>query len=177
MTYLYDAEVGTTGPIDPVCGMTVDRATPHRALDASGRTHLFCSAGCASMFLKALSSSDRPDATDPRPARGSERRPGVLTLLFVETCPGFPLLAERLRSALAQSWTDGLLVRPLAIREAEPPVAGFAGSPTLLINGVDPFPAAAPTTELGCRYYLTEAGLQAAPSVAQLVTALRTHSG
>lgn len=66
-------------------------------------------------------------------------------------------------------------MRARAIQEVEPPVAGFAGSPTLLINAVDPFPATAPTTRLGCRYYLTETGLDAAPSVEQLITALRTR--
>lgn len=176
MAYLYGAEPGATSTVDPVCGMTVDEATPHRVRDVHGRTRLFCSAGCASMFSHKSATSNGSDAVDPHPVTGPERGPGVLTLLYVERCPGFPLLAERLRAALARSWADRLLVRARVIREVQPPAAGFAGSPTLLVNGVDPFPTTAPATGLGCRYYRTETGLDAAPSVEQLVTALRTRS-
>lgn len=175
MRYPYGAEPQTTARIDPVCGMTVDEATPHRFRDARGREQLFCSAVCSATFLQASTASDRPDAGEPRPARGSERRPGVLTLLYVASCPGFPLLARRLRAAIAQSSIDRLLVRARTVRQGEPPVTGFAGSPTLLVNGVDPFPVPAVAAGLGCRHYLTEAGLDASPSIAQLVTALRSQ--
>ncbi|MEA2273592.1 MAG: P-type Cu+ transporter, partial [Solirubrobacteraceae bacterium] len=38
------------GAIDPVCGMTVDRSTPHRA-QAGNTTVYFCSEDCRSRFL------------------------------------------------------------------------------------------------------------------------------
>ena len=36
-------------PVDPVCGMTVSRDSPHR-LEAGGKTWWFCCAGCADTF-------------------------------------------------------------------------------------------------------------------------------
>jgi len=45
--------------------------------------------------------------------------------------------------------------------------AGLGGSPTFLVDGVDPFPVG-DGTSWACRLYRTEAGLQGAPSVAQL---------
>lgn len=180
MSYLYGADPNTMNRVcpdrvDPVCGMRVDEQTPYRTRDTSGRMRLFCSATCASIFQKTLATSDGPEATGSRPAGGSPRRGAMLTLLYVEGCPGFPLVAQGLRAALANIGADGLLVRARPIREAAPAADGFAGSPTLLINGVDPFPTLEPTTALGCRHYRTDAGLDAAPSVEQLVTALRTH--
>lgn len=49
----------------------------------------------------------------------------------------------------------------------------FAGSPTLLINGRDPFASddLAPIG-LACRTYMTDAGRAASPSVEQLKEAL-----
>ena len=45
-----DHSIGAGQVRDPVCGMTVDpHATPHRQRYA-GRTHYFCSAGCAAKF-------------------------------------------------------------------------------------------------------------------------------
>jgi hypothetical protein len=49
---------------------------------------------------------------------------------------------------------------------------GFAGSPTILIDGRDPFRGGA-APGLACRRYSTEAGLEGAPSVTQIVDALR----
>lgn len=200
MTYLLGAEPGAR-PIDPVCGMTVHDETPYRARDTIGRTRLFCSAVCLARFQgqqdrTALDEtavegsarspqrggsrhgSKRPPtpSTDTHPSHGPQRHAPVLTLLYVDDCPGFFVAAERLRVALGLSGADRLLVRAQPGRHGESGVAaGFTGSPTLLVNGVDPFPPAVPTTVLGCRFYRTETGLDAAPSVQQLVTVLRAH--
>jgi hypothetical protein len=49
---------------------------------------------------------------------------------------------------------------------------GFRGSPTVLVNGRDPFADAAIPTSLSCRVYQTEAGLVGAPTVEQLLAVL-----
>ncbi len=36
---------------DPVCGMTVDRATSGHRADHDGKTFHFCSAGCRTKFI------------------------------------------------------------------------------------------------------------------------------
>lgn len=91
----------------------------------------------------------------------------TLEVLHVPACPNLAPLVEHLREV-----TD----RPVTTREisdaAEASVAGMSGSPTLLINGRDPFPA--PTLQGGgsgvsCRIYRDEHGhVVAAPSVEQL---------
>jgi hypothetical protein len=51
----------------------------------------------------------------------------------------------------------------------------FRGSPTLLIDGIDPFDATGPTG-LFCRVYRTDAGPEGAPSLNQLLAALEERS-
>lgn len=57
-----------------------------------------------------------------------------------------------------------------AVTEDAP--ADFPGSPTILVDGRDPFPTAVPAGPT-CRRYETEAGPDGAPSIAQLVTILK----
>jgi hypothetical protein len=45
---------------------------------------------------------------------------------------------------------------------------GFSGSPTVLVDGRDPFAAGSARAGLTCRRYRTERGVEGAPSVAQL---------
>jgi hypothetical protein len=66
------------------------------------------------------------------------------------------------------------VVQLQAIRdEAEAERVGFPGSPTVLVDGVDPF--ADPTAPVGfaCRVYTTSGGQEGAPSVEQLCDVLR----
>ncbi|MDV6271723.1 alkylmercury lyase [Rhodococcus globerulus] len=52
----------------------------------------------------------------------------------------------------------------------------FAGSPTILIDGVDAFPNADRVTELACRVYRTEEGAKGYPTVSQLTAAIRERA-
>jgi hypothetical protein len=52
-------------------------------------------------------------------------------------------------------------------------VTGFAGSPTVLVEGQDLFPDAPPITHLACRVYPSPDGPSGSPSDQALVTALR----
>lgn len=45
---------------------------------------------------------------------------------------------------------------------------GFSGSPTILVDGQDPFADQDAPIGLACRLYATEEGLQGAPTIAQL---------
>ena len=49
----------------------------------------------------------------------------------------------------------------------------FRGSPTVLVNGQDPFADASAPVGLACRVYRTDGGLAGAPSVEELTAALR----
>lgn len=49
---------------------------------------------------------------------------------------------------------------------------GFRGSPTILIDGTDPWADAEAPVGLSCRVFRTESGLAGRPSTAQLAAAL-----
>ena len=53
---------------------------------------------------------------------------------------------------------------------------GFAGSPTILVDGIDPFPSDAGSRSLACRLYLTPDGLAGHPTRGQLEDAVASHA-
>ena len=95
-----------------------------------------------------------------------------IEVLTVPGCPNGPLAEQRLAEALAGR--PGVTVeRRVAATAEQAAEYGMHGSPTVLINGRDPFagPGAAPS--LSCRLYRDEQGqVQGAPSTAQLSAAL-----
>lgn len=93
-------------------------------------------------------------------------------LRFFEGCPNWQLLDARLLEAF-----DTLGERPTVTYErVETPEEAarlqFRGSPSLLLDGKDPFADQAGSVGLSCRIYRTESGPQGAPSVEQLVAVL-----
>ena len=97
----------------------------------------------------------------------------TVTLLFSSDCPNWRLADERLREALARLGRDEVRVeRRLVTTPEQAEVAGFRGSPTVLVNGRDPFADPTAPAGLSCRVYPTEAGLTGAPTVEQLVAVL-----
>lgn len=95
-----------------------------------------------------------------------------LTVLTVPGCPSAPALWERL--AVALEGYPGAVVRRLEVAtEQEASEAGMHGSPTLLIDGADPFAAPGEAPSLSCRLYRDVAGHAGpAPSVQALRHAL-----
>ena len=96
-----------------------------------------------------------------------------IELLYFDGCPNWEKARDRLAEALAATGNAGT---PIRLRRIETPEAAertaFPGSPTIRIDGTDPF---APTDGVGlsCRVYRTVTGLGGAPSVADLILALR----
>ena len=95
-------------------------------------------------------------------------------ILRIDECPNWQQAESAVRAAVELLGIGDLdvVVRVLASEE-EAAAVPFAGSPTILIEGRDPFPSAGTTTDLACRIYPTPAGLRGAPSVDQLVAAFR----
>ncbi|TFV91512.1 thioredoxin family protein [Blastococcus sp. CT_GayMR16] len=96
-----------------------------------------------------------------------------VTLLYFDDCPNWQVADERLREALALADRDDVQVeRRLVVTSEQAEATGFRGSPTVLINGRDPF--ADPDTPVGlsCRVYRTATGLTGAPTVEQLLAVL-----
>ena len=96
-----------------------------------------------------------------------------VTLLYSEDCPNWRIADERLREALARAGRDDLRVE---YRQVDTPeqaeAAGFRGSPTVLIDGRDPFADPDAPAALSCRVFRTETGLAGAPTVEQLLAVL-----
>jgi hypothetical protein len=99
-----------------------------------------------------------------------------LTLLTVPGCPNAAGFEDRLALALA-GIPDAVVQRREVADEREAAEAGMRGSPTLLINGVDPFAAPGQEPGLACRLYRDAAGRAArAPTVEALRRALEQAS-
>ena len=95
----------------------------------------------------------------------------------VEACPSAAVAVDRVREALRETGlgdVEVLVQRVDSPEEAE--AVGFRGSPTVLIDGVDPFGHESEPVGYACRIYHTETGPEGAPSRVQLATALRRCS-
>jgi hypothetical protein len=95
-----------------------------------------------------------------------------LTVLAVPGCPGALVLEQRLAVLLAGR--PGARITRQVVGTADDAVRlGMRGSPTLLIDGADAFPAPGQDPALACRLYPAGDGrLEGAPAVAALRTAL-----
>ena len=93
-----------------------------------------------------------------------------LELLYFDDCPHWQIAAERLDQAAA---SRGLTVeRRLVTTPEEAQAARFRGSPTILIDGQDPFGAADEPFGLACRVYRTPDGPAGSPTTEQLEAVL-----
>ena len=95
-----------------------------------------------------------------------------LTVLAVPDCPNVPVLQQRLADVLAD-WPGVALQWRVITNVAEAARWRMHGSPTLLVNGHDPFAQAGSCPALACRMYRAADGsLDGAPSVLALRQAL-----
>ena len=94
-------------------------------------------------------------------------------LLWFAGCPNWQETDDRLRRALALTGTDGSVsfVEVTTTEDAER--LRFRGSPTVLLDGRDPFADDDAPVGLSCRVFRTPDGLRGAPTVDQLVAALK----
>lgn len=95
-----------------------------------------------------------------------------ITLRYFDGCPNWQVARTRLEQALEQVDRGGEITLEQVETAEEAQRLGFRGSPTILIDGVDPFAGAEASPGLSCRVYQTEGGTEGSPSVSQLLTAL-----
>jgi hypothetical protein len=96
-----------------------------------------------------------------------------ITLQYFDDCPNWQTTDLHLATFIA----DGLdaVVGYERIDGYEAALEkGFRGSPTVLINGVDPFPEGQAQPGLACRIYNTEHGPAGSPTLKQLRTVIAT---
>lgn len=95
-----------------------------------------------------------------------------IEVLTVPGCPNGPAARRRLAQAVAGQ--DNVIVEHRVIStQAEATRRGMHGSPTILIDGRDPFAGPGTAASLACRLYRDDTGrAHGAPSAAQLRAAL-----
>ncbi|MEU0722806.1 hypothetical protein [Streptomyces sp. NPDC006140] len=98
-----------------------------------------------------------------------------ITVLTVPNCPNAPLIRERIADALEGRTVP---VEWIEVNDADEATRqGMTGSPTLLLDGIDPFANEGAEPSLSCRIYRHLDGtMDGAPAVADLRRAL-TASG
>jgi|Tabmets5t2r1_1033131.scaffolds.fasta_scaffold00079_11 hypothetical protein len=99
-------------------------------------------------------------------------RPPVTTqrvgveVLTVTDCPHRGLTLARLRAALDRvGLADVVLTERVIDDPAEAMAAGMHGSPTILVDGHDPFAESGTEPSVSCRLFRTPNGYDGAPSV------------
>lgn len=100
-----------------------------------------------------------------------------VVILHVPDCPNTAVLESRLALILAGR-PDLHIARKIITTEDQARRQGMAGSPTLLLDGRDPFARPGQQPSLSCRRYPGDDGRPGpAPSARQLRTALSSASG
>jgi hypothetical protein len=94
-------------------------------------------------------------------------------LLYFDGCPHWRLADERLTEALRVLGRADVRVERRRVETAEQAEElAFLGSPTLRIDGTDPFATGREQVGLSCRLYPTASGLSGSPTTEQLLEVL-----
>lgn len=105
-------------------------------------------------------------------------RDQVIEVLHIDECPNWQQTVDDVRAALAELGAPEVrVVERLIASPAQAAEVPFAGSPTILVDGADPFSTGETTVELACRVYRTDEGLRGTPSRRQLIEALADAAG
>ena len=159
------------GPLDDVvvvalalryAARTVPRATLLAAWDGDPAT--------IDRLLGRRCAADVPQIGSARMGRVPPTRPRELLLQYFPDCPNWRVADERLR-AVADDL--GLTIGYQSVTTPEQAeLFSFRGSPTILIDGVDPFAVGGEPIGLSCRIYRTPDGSAGSPTTAQIAAAL-----
>ena len=113
----------------------------------------------------------------PSGASGQTEEFGMdVTLLYFAGCPNWRQAEQNLSSALALDDLTDTVVSYQRVETVEDAArVGFTGSPTVLIDGTDPFATPDESVGLSCRLYSTPSGPAGSPTVG--AAACRAHPG
>jgi hypothetical protein len=96
-----------------------------------------------------------------------------VTILYFDGCPHWRTAEARVREAVARlGRSDVVITRQRVLTGEQSDELPFRGSPTVLVDGRDPFPAPPLPSGLSCRVWLPDAGFGGAPTVEQLMEVL-----
>ncbi len=99
-----------------------------------------------------------------------------ITLQYFDGCPNWKD-SDAYLEALAAEGLEIVVSRQLISTPEAASEAGFRGSPTVLIDGIDPFSDSETPIGLSCRMYRTDDGYAGSPTLDQLRTAIVAAKG
>lgn len=111
--------------------------------------------------------------SDEAPGAAAPATPAAIQLLFVDDCPNLAATQAALYTALRRLGMPESVELRRVDTQQEAERLGMRGSPTVLIDGVDPFAAENAPAALSCRVFPAAQGGSAAPTVEQLTAVLR----
>lgn len=92
-----------------------------------------------------------------------------IEILHIDECPNWREAGRLVERALEELGTTHVAVKFTLISTPEQAAAvPFAGSPTILVDGVDAFPSDGATAELACRVFRVGGGFSGTPSLSDL---------
>ena len=94
-----------------------------------------------------------------------------VTLLYFDDCPNWLVVDGHLR-ALALEHPEMSIERRILNTVEEAETTRFRGSPSIIVDGVDPFADADVPVGLSCRIYQTPGGPSGTPTLDQLRSAI-----
>jgi hypothetical protein len=94
-----------------------------------------------------------------------------VTLLYFDDCPNW-LAADTHLRALATEHPEMVIERRIVNTLEEAEAIRFRGSPSIMVDGVDPFADLDAPVGLSCRVYKTPAGFAGSPTLDQLREAI-----
>ena len=97
-----------------------------------------------------------------------------MTLLYFDDCPNWLVADGHLRT-LAAEHPEMVIERRIVNTVEEAEATQFRGSPSIMVDGVDPFADLDTPVGLSCRVYKTPAGLAGSPTLDQLRSAVNGH--
>ncbi len=98
-----------------------------------------------------------------------------VTLQYFNGCPNWKETEAHIETLRSEGF-DLVFDRQLIETPEAAEQHGFRGSPTVLVDGVDPFADPDAPVGLSCRVYATETGYAGSPSLDQLRAALQETS-
>jgi glutaredoxin len=96
-----------------------------------------------------------------------------IELLVIPDCPYETAAAELIATAVADTGVMATIRHTIISNEDQARQRGFTGSPTILLNGSDPFARPEAPVALACRLFSTPDGLRGVPGVRDLRQALK----
>src|SRR2546427_4102061 len=92
---------------------------------------------------------------------------------YFDGCQSWETARNRVAAAVEALPAEAVGTRFKVESNEEAERLGFRGSPSILVDGKDLFPTEASPIGMSCRVYLVDGKAEGAPSVEQLVEALR----